>query len=301
MKKSSIVLIIAILFFACGSSKNNSSNATSEKSDAPVLVQAEDVEKVEDVEEIEVVQEPIEIVDSVSTTISTEETFSGEVDDVIPAVVEAFNHEAFDALLKSNVSETGIVNYKGFIENRKDLNDYIASLGLHMPDDSWTKEDKLAYWMNAYNAMTINLIIRNYPLKSIKDLDKPWDQRLWKLDEKWYNLDEIEHQILRKMDEPRIHFGINCASFSCPPLLNEAFTAADVDSQLDIVAIRFINDSSRNSISKMNIEISEIFNWFAKDFKEDGSIIDYLNKYSEIIIHPKARKKSMKYNWSLNE
>jgi hypothetical protein len=103
------------------------------------------------------------------------------------------------------------------------------------------------------------------------------------------------------MDEPRIHFGINCASFSCPPLLNEAFSAAEVDSQLDKVAISFINDPKRNSISKMNIEISEIFNWFAKDFKKDGSLFDFLNKYSKVQIDPKARKKFMNYNWALNE
>jgi hypothetical protein len=121
------------------------------------------------------------------------------------------------------------------------------------------------------------------------------------LGEKWYNLNEIEHQILRKMNDPRIHFGINCASFSCPPLLNTAFNASEVDAQLDKVAIRFINDPRRNSISKMNIEISEIFSWFAKDFKKDSSLSEFLNKYSKVQIHPKARKKFKKYDWSLNE
>jgi hypothetical protein len=214
---------------------------------------------------------------------------------------EAFNHEAFNALLVANVSETGIVNYKGFVENKKLLEDYIALLGESLPTETWTIEDKLAYWMNAYNAMTIDLIIRSYPINSIKDLKKPWDQRLWKLGEKWYNLNEIEHQILRKMNDPRIHFGINCASFSCPPLLNTAFNASEVDAQLDKVAIRFINDPRRNSISKMNIEISEIFSWFAKDFKKDSSLSEFLNKYSKVQIHPKARKKFKKYDWSLNE
>ena len=76
----------------------------------------------------------------------------------------------------------------------------------------------LAFWMNAYNALTIDLILRNYPVDSIKDIKNPWDQRLWKLGDKWYNLNQIEHDILRKMDEPRIHFGIVCASFSCPKL-----------------------------------------------------------------------------------
>ena len=219
----------------------------------------------------------------------------------VPIFVQAFNHGAFDALLKANVSETGIVNYKGFIKNKTLLEDYIKSLGESLPSENWTKEDKLAYWMNAYNVMTIDLIIRNYPIKSIKDLKKPWDQRLWKLGDKWYNLNEIEHQILRKMDEPRIHFGINCASFSCPPLFNEAFNASKVDAQLNILAFQFINDPQRNTISEMNVEISEIFSWFAKDFKKDSTLFEILNKYSVVQIDSKATKKFKKYDWSLNE
>ncbi|MGY8885511.1 MAG: DUF547 domain-containing protein [Flavobacteriales bacterium] len=214
---------------------------------------------------------------------------------------EAFNHEAFNALLVAHVSETGIVNYKGFVENKKLLEDYIALLGESLPTETWTIEDKLAYWMNAYNAMTIDLIVKNYPIKSIKDLDKPWSQRLWKLGDTWYNLNEIEHQILRKMNEPRIHFGINCASFSCPPLLNEAFVASKVDAQLNTLAIRFINDSQRNTISKTTVEISEIFSWFAKDFKKNGALFEFLNNYSKVQIDPKAKKKFKKYDWTLNE
>lgn len=155
--------------------------------------------------------------------------------------------------------------------------------------------------MNAYNAMTIDLILRHQPLESIKDIKKPWDQRFWKLGDKYYNLDEIEHKILRKMSDPRIHFGINCASFSCPPLLNEAFTAEKVDSQLDMLARKFINDSKRNTITADRVEISKIFDWFAKDFKTDGSVINYLNKYSETKILSDAKVRYMDYDWSLND
>ncbi len=211
-----------------------------------------------------------------------------------------FDHSEFDTLLKMYVSESGVVNYEGVRKNSKSLRDYIASLGKTMPDESWSKNDKLAYWMNAYNAMTIDLILRNLPLESIKDIDKPWDQRLWKLGDKWYNLDEIEHQILRKLDEPRIHFGINCASYSCPPLLNKAFKASTVDTQLDFLAKRFINDSTRNSITPDRIEISKIFNWFSKDFKPTGSIVDYLNLYSATKISANAKVRYKEYNWELN-
>jgi hypothetical protein len=203
--------------------------------------------------------------------------------------------------LNKYVTADGRVNYEGFRNDKGILRDYIASLGANMPSESWSREDKLAYWMNAYNAMTVDLIVRNLPLESIKDIDKPWGQRLWKLGAKWYNLDEIEHQILRKMGDARIHFGINCASFSCPPLLNEAFNSQTVEMQLDAVARTFVNDPKRNRISENNIEISKIFSWFAKDFKTDGSLIDFLNRYSETTISNKARKSFMDYDWALNK
>ncbi|GER58223.1 DUF547 domain-containing protein [Patiriisocius marinus] len=210
-------------------------------------------------------------------------------------------HQSFNTLLQNNVSANGNVNYEGFKRNRKVLSNYIKALGENIPQDDWTQNEKLAYWMNAYNAMTIDLILRNWPVESIKDIKKPWDQRYWKLGDKYYNLEEIEHQILRKMGDARIHFGINCASFSCPPLLNEAFTAAKVASQLNIVATKFINDSSRNMISENSIEISKIFDWFSKDFKQNGSVIDYLNKFSEVKISEDAKVRYMDYNWELNK
>ncbi|MCH9661834.1 MAG: DUF547 domain-containing protein [Bacteroidetes bacterium] len=218
----------------------------------------------------------------------------------IPETVEIFNHSIWNTLLQEHVSPQGIVNYEGFRQQKGVLREYISSLGVQMPSENWTQEDKLAYWMNAYNAMTVDLILRNLPLESIKDIDKPWNQRLWKLGNKWYNLDEIEHQILRKMNDPRIHFGINCASFSCPPILNEAFTSQTVDTQLEALAKRFINDTKRNIISEDLIQISKIFNWFAKDFKTDGNLIDFLNKYSDTPINKKARKSYKDYDWSLN-
>jgi len=219
---------------------------------------------------------------------------------VPPTISEKFDHSPFNVLLQNNVTNEGVVTYEAFRKNSKALRTYIVSLGELMPDESWSKNDRLAYWMNAYNAMTVDLILRNLPVESIKDINKPWDQRLWKLGDKWYNLDEIEHQILRQLDDPRIHFGINCASYSCPPLLNKAFTAETVDAQLDFLAKRFINDSTRNTITADRIEISKIFNWFSKDFKQNGSVIDFLNQYSDIKISARAKVRYKEYNWELN-
>lgn len=216
-------------------------------------------------------------------------------------ITEAFNHSGFKELLQKHVSDNGKVNYNGFKADRKLLNKYISSLGDSMPNESWTKEDKIAFWINAYNALTIDLILRNPGIKSIKDIDNPWGQRLWKLGEKWYNLEEIEHQILRKMKEPRIHFAIVCASISCPKLQNEAYTASKLEDQLTNAAKEFLADPTKNNLSKTKIKLSKIFNWFAKDFKQNQSLIDFLNKYSDIKIDQNASKSYKDYNWDLND
>ncbi|GAA4805314.1 hypothetical protein GCM10023330_09710 [Litoribaculum gwangyangense] len=213
-------------------------------------------------------------------------------------------HQLWDELLQKHVSDNGHVNYKTFKTEHKKLLDYIYVLSLmHKSDkfESFPKDEKLAFWINAYNAMTIDLILRHYPLKSIKDIKNPWEQRYWKLGEKWYNLSEIEHQILRKMNEPRIHFAIVCASFSCPKLQNEAFTSERLESQLTDVTKEFLNDPKRNSISENSLELSKIFQWFSKDFKQNGSVIDFINQYSRIKISENAKIKYKDYNWAINE
>lgn len=222
------------------------------------------------------------------------------------------SHQIFDELLKKHVSKDGLVNYKGFIEDKAKLEKYLDLLSNNAPDRQiWSKDQQLSYWINAYNAFTIKLIVDNYPVKSIKDLDPKmsiplvntvWHIKFFKIGGKDASLDEIEHKILRKeFDEPRIHFAINCASISCPKLLNEAFFSDSIDFQLDKVAKSFINDPLRNKITPNRIEISQIFSWFKGDFTKNGSLIDYLNMYSNVGISSNAKKSHLKYDWSLNE
>jgi len=211
-------------------------------------------------------------------------------------------HELWDTLVQTHVSPEGIVNYKNIIKDSLKLNAYLNLLSANHPNDkNWSANERLAYWINAYNALTVDLILRNYPLKSIKDIKNPWDKRLWQLGSKWYTLNEIEHQILRKMNEPRIHFGIVCASYSCPKLLNEAYMADNLEAQLTQVTKEFLKDPERNNISEQSIKLSKIFKWFAKDFKTEGSIIDFLNKYTDINIAKNAKRSFKEYNWNLNE
>ena len=210
-------------------------------------------------------------------------------------------HKRWNTILQKHISNNGNVNYKGIKNDKIEFDVYIDYLSDTLPDDTWTKEEKLAYWINAYNALTVDLILRNYPTKSIKDIKDPWDQRLWQFGEKWYNLNDIEHQILRKMDEPRIHFAIVCASVSCPKLRNEAFIAANLDEQLTDVTLDFLTDTSKNELSKDTIKLSKIFKWFKNDFEENGSLIDFLNQFSDVLISSSAKKSFKDYNWDLND
>ena len=249
---------------------------------APVVEPPKELEAEVELEEPPITPQPKDIVEAIE-------------------IAEGFDHSAFDNLLQKHVSTQGNVNYKGFKTDRTLLKNYITSLGENMAHTTWTKEDKLAYWINAYNALTIDLILRNPSEKSIKDIKDPWDQRLWKLGNKWYNLNQIEHDILRKMNEPRIHFAIVCASVSCPKLQNTAFTTSDLESQLTSATKEFLSDSSKNNLSKNSIKLSKIFKWFAKDFKQNQSLVDFLNKYSDIDISQNASKSYTDYNWNLNE
>ncbi|WOD44440.1 DUF547 domain-containing protein [Hwangdonia lutea] len=213
-------------------------------------------------------------------------------------------HQLWGVLLAKNVSENGNVDYKSFKTNHKKLSNYIQSLGTLYSGNalkSFSKKEKLAFWINAYNAMTIDLILRHYPVKSIKDIKKPWDKRLWNTVNIPYSLNEIEHEILRKMDEPRIHFAIVCASVSCPKLLNQTYSAANLEAQLIKATKDFLNNSTKNNISENSLKLSKIFQWFAKDFKQNGSLIDFLNQYSKVQISAKAKKSYKSYNWDLNE
>ena len=211
------------------------------------------------------------------------------------------DHSLWNLVLHNHVSNDGQVDYMAIKSNSINLDNYLKLLSKIKPDASWSKQEILSFWINAYNAMTIDLVLRIYPLKSIKDIKNPWSQRLWKIGDKLYNLEDIEHQILRKMNEPRIHFAIVCASISCPKLQNEAFQASKIDTQLTKATKEFLRDNNRNNINKYSLELSKIFQWFSKDFKQNGSLIDFLNQYADIEISDKAKIKFKDYNWNLNE
>lgn len=216
-------------------------------------------------------------------------------------IIKNLDHHKWNALLQKHVTVNGKVDYEGFKKDIKSLQAYLDELSVNVPQKSWTKKAILAYWINAYNAFTVKLILDNYPVKSIKDINDPWGKKFFVLGNKKYSLEEIEHEILRKMNEPRIHFAINCASFSCPKLANYAYTEDKLEMQLETAAKTFVNDKTKNIITSDKIEISKIFDWFTGDFKTNGTLIDFLNQYSTVKINRDAKIKYKDYNWSLNE
>lgn len=211
----------------------------------------------------------------------------------------------FNDLLQKHVSETGVVDYKSFKNDETTLDTYLDYLSETSPEKTWSENKQKAFWINAYNAYTIKLILANYPIKSIMDMKidgkTAWKNPFVKVGGKTYNLDFIEHEILRKkLFDSRIHVGVNCASISCPKLFNIAFTEKNIDTELERLMKEFINDFSRNKISKNKVQISAIFDWFKEDFTRNETIISYLNIYSDTEIKPDAKISYLKYNWSLN-
>jgi len=184
--------------------------------------------------------------------------------------------------------------------NEEQLDKYLDHLSSNPVQDSWSKNKKLAYWINTYNAFTVKIILKNYPVKSIQDINngKPWDLKWIEIGNKTYSLNQIENDIIRpQFKEPRIHFAVNCAAASCPPLDNKAYTENNIESLFEQNTKAFINNSNYNSINEKSVTVSKIFDWYGEDF---GNIISYLNKYSNTDIKKNAKVKFKEYDWSLN-
>jgi hypothetical protein len=224
----------------------------------------------------------------------------------------SYDHSQWDELLNKYVSDEGMVDYQSMLDQRDQLTNYLEYLSRVPPDPANTGRDsRLAYWINAYNAFTVDLILEHYPVSSIKDIgswlqipfiNSVFDQKNIRIGEERMSLNDIEHGIIRKeFNEPRIHFALVCAARSCPPLRKEAYQAEKLDGQLLDQAIRFIQDDNKNIIRKDYLELSRIFSWYKKDFTENRTLIDYIDPFTEVNISKDAEVDFLKYDWSLNE
>lgn len=216
------------------------------------------------------------------------------------------NHKIWTVFLQRHVSQDGHVNYKTMLKDKNSLTDYMIELKTHTPGTDWNNNEKLAYYINLYNAYTIQFILTKYPVKSPKDIKYSssdiWHLKLVKFGKKTITLTQLEDDIIRGFGDARIHFAINCGAKSCPSLLNRAYEAKTLDTDLTVVTKTFINNTNANIIKNKKIQLSKIFEWYALDFKaKDKTVIDFINKYSKIQVSPKAKIEYLPYNWDLNE
>lgn len=250
------------------------------------------------------------------------------------------SYAAYNALLSRYVSD-GRVNYEGFIESRSELEKFLNSMGSVDPEEleTWSEQEKLAFWINAYNAFTIKVIIDNYPIKrsfslvgifyapsnSILQIKGVWDKLQYRVAGRLITLGDIEHEILRKdFNEPRIHMAIVCASISCPDLANQAYTGDEIEEQLTEASVRFINNPDKGALidEKDNrVKVSKIFKWFGEDFiknygkpvrfrdesLKNNSVLNFVSEYlvsdnqKGFIDKGDFKFSYLKYDWHLND
>ncbi len=228
-----------------------------------------------------------------------------------PSSARAFDHThaEFNEVLGKFVNTKGMVDYPGLKAYRSKLDHYLKETGAISESEfnGWTRDQRLAFLINVYNAETLQLIIDNYPVKSIKKIGslfgQPWDVESVTLFGKKTTLNTIEHKILRpKYQEPRVHFVIVCAAMGCPPLYNKAFVPENLDDQLNARGRYFLSQKSKNKLDGNTLYLSPIFDWFAEDFTENGSIQDFVAPLFPTDLKGKKLKiKYTSYDWSLNQ
>lgn len=223
-------------------------------------------------------------------------------------------YNAFLAKYVTTANGINLIRYSAVTkEDRAALKGYIAALEKLAPS-KMDKNSQLAFWFNLYNAKTIDIILDNYPVKSIRDIGGnlvapgPWKMPVLTVEGKSLSLDNIEHDTVRKMfKEPRVHYAFNCASIGCPNLNKMAWSSANLDAQLDAAARDFVAHP-RGVVIEANgkIKASNIYKWFKVDFGgNDAGVLAHLRKYAtgEKLEKLKAATKidSYDYNWSLNK
>lgn len=233
----------------------------------------------------------------------------------VPAM--AFNFDDWDSLLKKHLSsgkkEGIVVNLVDYKAMKADplYKKVVKDLKFFSPSTLSSKEEKLSFWINTYNIFAVKMVTDNYPVKSIRDIGSfftsVWKKDVGKIGGKVYTLDEIEHEILRKMGEPKIHSAIVCASLSCPDLRKEAYLPEKLNTQLDDQFGLFLKNETKGvKIDKTGkvIHLSSIFKWFGDDFEKEGGVIEVIGLFLEPSQKRDIKEYKIKYidyNWNLNE
>lgn len=243
----------------------------------------------------------------------------------LPQVEFDPTYEEYAQILKAFVVGDR-VDYAGLTKSREKLERVVAAFASAVTDsvEAMSNADKIAFYINAYNATTLLSIVERYPVKSIKDIGGVWKKRKWIIAGRELTINDIEHEILRKMGEPRIHFAINCASISCPPLYSSPYSGDSLDSQLDAATRTALADETRANYmaDKKELKVSKIFDWFGKDFeliadeyarptgkkfsKRDSAVIAFVAYYfneetRETVLREAQKLSHLSYDWDLND
>jgi len=207
--------------------------------------------------------------------------------------------------------QNGLVDYESLKSKPDDLRQFLnhASSISKSTFDTWNKDQQLAFLINLYNAQSLAIVVENYPVKSIKDIDAdlggPWKQPIVNIFGYKMTLDDLEHKLIRKNHpDPRIHFALVCAALGCPDLINTPYQAEILDNQLDQQTKGFLADSDKNSIDveQKTLKLSPIFDWFKEDFiAQSGSVIEFVNPYYDNKANKEFKIEYTNYDWSLND
>ena len=235
---------------------------------------------------------------------------------VIP--VYAFDFSDWEVLIKKHVRPKTVdgilinaVDYKN-LQNELGFNKLLTRLNSVRMDSLKSREEKLVFWINTYNILAAKMVTDHFPIESIKDLGSffspVWDKPAGNVAGKERTLNEIEHEILRKMDEPRIHVAIVCASVSCPDLRLEAFKVNSLNEQLDDQMKVFLKSSEKGmkiDNERNRVYLSSIFKWFEDDFKSRGGVLKFIANYVSHDVAKKLTRSGIKiyyleYNWAIN-
>jgi len=236
-----------------------------------------------------------------------------------PQSATTVDHSAWDAMLKQHVTrdETGLnrVNYAAWKrESRDGLLAYIGRME-KVEVTKLSRSEQYAYWVNLYNAVTVALILKHYPVDSIRDIDispgffsnGPWGAKLVEVGGVELSLDNIEHDILRvNWDEPRVHYAVNCASIGCPNLARDAYTGTQLDSQLDAAARAYIASPRGIHFDGDRVTVSKIYSWYDEDFgNSEAGVIEHISQYANGETAQRVAGLSSiddyEYDWSLND
>lgn len=232
---------------------------------------------------------------------------------------QTLDHSGWDRLLNTRVATdaSGLnrVAYNQFTDADKTaLKAYLNDLSV-APVSRLARPEQRAFWINAYNALALNVVLENKPEKSIQDVDLgggglfssgPWSAKLITVEGEDLSLNDIEHRILRPIwKDPRLHYAVNCASISCPNLQRRAFTAANTEAMLDAAAAQYINNPRGVRIADGGLVLSKIYSWFVDDFGGDeAGVLAHLKKYARGALAEKLSQNppivGFEYDWGLN-